>query len=152
MYHFLYEESDADLLDDVDLEQFEKDYHLQLPSLLKDYLKKYNGMPIRPCSLRAGSKLMPVEWIFPLYTGSMPADRILDLFRPGCRIPPSYYPLASSSDDYHFFLDTETGHVMLMPLENPNEKILAAVDLEAFFARLDYHCLIESRKSEDQTG
>ncbi len=120
-------------LDDEQIADFEKEYGLQLPELLKEFYRKYNGRRIHPVSFQYKGQDFQVDGFIPLLVGSVSVDHILDIYRNANRIPAGWIPLAVSDSGDDYFLDSENGPVYLVEIDRPCHHIEAAQSLEAFF-------------------
>lgn len=125
-------------LTDQQITDFENEYGLQLPALLKEFYREYNGQRIQPISYQFNGKSFQVYGFIPLLVGSVSVDHILDLYRNANRIPHGWIPLAVSDNGDDYFLDSEHGPVYLVEIDRPGHRIEAAPSLEDFFRFLGF--------------
>lgn len=137
MYSFLTPDQDPLPFSEEMLLEFEDRYNFCLPDALKDFYRTCNGMSMVHTPLVVDGRTYVVDRFIPLFTGNMSADHILDLYSMGNLIPDTYFPLALSDTGDDFFLDTNTGSIVLLPLERPSKKKEIADDIESFFTMLE---------------
>ena len=137
MYSFLTPDQDPLPFSEEMLLEFEDHYNFCLPDALKDFYRTCNGMSMVHTPLVVDGRTYVVDHFIPLFTGNMSADHILDLYSMGNLIPNTYFPLALSDTGDDFFLDTNTGSIVLLPLERPSKKKEIASDIESFFTMLE---------------
>lgn len=126
-----------DPISEQDLDEMERQYDLQIPSILRDFYFSCNGCDMHPIVYPFNHQLFTVMHFLPVLSGWMSADHILELYTLSGRISRGFWPLATSENGDDFYLDTRKNQVYLLSYDHPDAKVLAAYSIEDFFQRLD---------------
>lgn len=140
MYSFLNMNCTPESVSDEQLAALEQDHNLKLPALLRDFYKRYCGIPIHPVTFTVDGQSFTVTQFIPLFSGSMSADHILDIYRLCGRFPEGYFPLAVSGTGDDYFLDTRTDTIYWVSMDQPHKPVRLIQGLEQFFSLLDAAC------------
>lgn len=150
MYPYLHDNSYADKVSDRQIQEMEAEFGLKLPERLKEFHKHYSNVPMDPVRLPAGSGGCTIDGFIPLFSTSMSAEHMLEIYRQSGRMPQSYFPLAVSSAGDDIFLDTASGHVYLISMDLPKRSRRLASSLDAFFDLLEAFWEKEQQEKAEQ--
>lgn len=133
MFPYLDAKAEPVPISETDLALFEEDHSIHLPPLLKEFYRRWNGVPMQSVSLSLNGKTFTIDRFFPLFAGSMSADHILEIYQSCSFVPKGFFPLALCEDGDDIFLDTVGGGTYLIPLDSPRRKTLFSRSLQEFF-------------------
>ncbi len=137
MYPYLHQKQPLETVSEEKIESFEKEFGLQLPPRLKNFYQNYSGSTMESIPFIVNGKRYVLDGFHQLFTGSMSAEHILDIYQQSNRLPKGYFPLGVTNSGDDFFYDTLHDEVYLVSMDQPKKKELVANSLDNFFDLLD---------------
>ncbi len=137
MYDYLHSHQPLETINEQKIKAFEEEFHLQFPPRLKDFYLHYSGSSMESLPFMVNGKRYILDGFHQLFTGSMSAEHILDIYQPSNRLPKGYFPLGVDHSGDDFFYDTLHDEVYLISLDQPKSQELIAKSLDDFFDLLE---------------
>lgn len=137
MYPYLHQIQPLETVSEEKIEAFEKEFGLQLPPRLKAFYRDYSGSTMESLLFKANGRHYTLDGFHQLFTGSMSAEHILDIYQQSNRLPEGYFPLGVTHSGDDFFYDTLHDKVYLISMDQPKNQELVAKSLDNFFDLLD---------------
>ncbi len=137
MYQFIAREAPECRINEQYLSDFERQFELRLPPVLREYYLLYNGSQMHEVPfISKGYQFCAIE-ILTLKYGTTPVEALLIHQAAADEIPDSYVPFALDEDYDYYYWNKDSGHIVYISREDVDNPLPVCDDMNQFFAILE---------------
>lgn len=136
MFSFIKNITEKNKISVDDIHNIEKQYAIQFPEALVDFLVEYNGSEIFLSEIIRNGLSYEVASLIPIKHGRLPMEKVLEWDRQDAIVKEGLIPIASDRGGNVYYLDSQTGNIIFYNVEDIENPKLVSDSLEEFLSQM----------------
>lgn len=141
MYKFIKECTAGYFIDETEIKEIEKCFHIEFPQILKKYYCNYNGAKINLCKFNVDGFEYEISELSPLKYGKCCLEEVIKNDRQDNIIPKNMIPVANNRGGDYYYWDMSSNNVFIYYCDDIENPVYICKNIEEMFAIMDKSCI-----------